>query len=565
MLDLTFATVVFCGWIFSVCAHEFGHALLAYWGGDVSVKDKGYLTFNPLKYTDVQLSLVLPLVFLLLGGIPLPGAAVYINQSQLRSRGWQSAVAAAGPGATLGVALGLGWLLHQLPGGETFLQGGVVDALGQGQGDAIGFRDSWFLYGLSFLVMLQMAALVLNLLPIPPLDGYGIVEPWLPRSWQNSLGQFRRYGFLVILGAFWLVPAFSQLFWSVVVTLTALVLQTSMNATLGTFITAYGVFQGGAKVLLVGVLVVAVIINQIHQRRQPCPPAPVASRPPRRSAATPTALKTQLRQVDQRLDQYLGGRSPDLDSDRDPDLTPDSSSTPTLGDLWYQKGLILVQQERWGEAQVVLAQSLEQDPQQPKVWYEQGRVLVRQGDRPAALEAFQRCLILDPQLASGWYEVGQVQLQLGQAAAALISFQTLATLLPQFAPAPHYQALAHGQLLQWSAALMACDRALSLKPQWADPWLYRGVALMELRDYDRALSALDRALDLDPDRLDIYYQKACCHSQLGQITPALDFLHIALAADATTDDRPRQRQALQDPHLAPLASHPRFLALMSPS
>ncbi|WP_233220817.1 hypothetical protein [Chlorogloea sp. CCALA 695] len=45
------------GWILSVCLHEFDHAIVAYWGGDTSVKDKGYLTLNPLKYTNINLCL----------------------------------------------------------------------------------------------------------------------------------------------------------------------------------------------------------------------------------------------------------------------------------------------------------------------------------------------------------------------------------------------------------------------------------------------------------------------------------------------------------------------------
>lgn len=79
---LPVAIFVCLGWIISVCLHEFGHAIVAYWGGDTSVKDKGYLTLNPLKYTDINLSLTLPLIFLLMGGIPLPGAAVYINEEK---------------------------------------------------------------------------------------------------------------------------------------------------------------------------------------------------------------------------------------------------------------------------------------------------------------------------------------------------------------------------------------------------------------------------------------------------------------------------------------------------
>ena len=79
--------LVLAGWAVSLCLHEFGHACVAYRGGDRSVRGKGYLTLDIRRYTDVGLSFVLPVVFLLLGGIPLPGGAVWINHGAIRSRG----------------------------------------------------------------------------------------------------------------------------------------------------------------------------------------------------------------------------------------------------------------------------------------------------------------------------------------------------------------------------------------------------------------------------------------------------------------------------------------------
>lgn len=59
---------VFVLWIASLCLHEFAHAQGAFVGGDTSVEEKGYLTLNPLRYTDPMLSIVWPLIFLALGG-----------------------------------------------------------------------------------------------------------------------------------------------------------------------------------------------------------------------------------------------------------------------------------------------------------------------------------------------------------------------------------------------------------------------------------------------------------------------------------------------------------------
>lgn len=51
-------------WILAISVHEFGHAIVAYWGGDNSVKAKGYLSFNPLRYINPIHSLIVPASYL---------------------------------------------------------------------------------------------------------------------------------------------------------------------------------------------------------------------------------------------------------------------------------------------------------------------------------------------------------------------------------------------------------------------------------------------------------------------------------------------------------------------
>jgi len=79
-------TIVFVvsGWVVSLCIHEFGHAVVAYLGGDRSVKASGYLDLNPIRYANLLMSIIFPVVFLVLGGIALPGGAVYIDHSAIR-------------------------------------------------------------------------------------------------------------------------------------------------------------------------------------------------------------------------------------------------------------------------------------------------------------------------------------------------------------------------------------------------------------------------------------------------------------------------------------------------
>ena len=187
--------IVIIGWIFSLCLHEFSHALVAYLGGDTSVREKGYLTFNPLKYTHPVYSILLPLVFLVLGGIGLPGGAVYIEKWRLRSKGWESAVSVAGPAANLLLALVLAVVLRLAPA----TVGGVWP-------------------GLAFLALLQIMAVVLNLVPIPPLDGYGVIAPYLGSPLRAQTDRLGNILILVFFAVLWYVPFISNGFWSIAFT-----------------------------------------------------------------------------------------------------------------------------------------------------------------------------------------------------------------------------------------------------------------------------------------------------------------------------------------------------------
>lgn len=191
---MTFA-IVFFGWIFSLCLHEFSHALVAYFGGDTTVREKGYLTFNPLRYTHPLFSIILPLVFLLLGGIGLPGGAVYIERWRIRNRFVLSAMSLAGPFANLIVAILLGLVLRFWPS-----------------------IDPRFLPGLSFLLVLQISAVLFNLIPLPPFDGYNALEPFLHPVIRMQVDRFRGATIWIVLLLFWYVPFVADMFWESVFT-----------------------------------------------------------------------------------------------------------------------------------------------------------------------------------------------------------------------------------------------------------------------------------------------------------------------------------------------------------
>lgn len=192
--------LVMAGWLFSLTLHEYAHARVAYMGGDVTVREKGYLSFNPLRYMDPVLSIVMPLVFVLAGGIALPGGLVYVRHDLLRSPGWSTGVSLAGPAANVACALACAapFVLGIAP--ESVYDAGA----------------GWT--ALAYLGVLQVMAVVLNLLPVPPLDGFGAIEPHLPRETRIALLPLRRYGMIAVFLVLWFVEPVNLAFFRFVAT-----------------------------------------------------------------------------------------------------------------------------------------------------------------------------------------------------------------------------------------------------------------------------------------------------------------------------------------------------------
>ena len=183
---------VIAGWLVSLCLHEFGHAYTAWRFGDTDVAVRGYLTLNPLKYSNPFLSLGLPLLFIALGGIGLPGGAVYLRTAFMTPR-QRTIVNLAGPFANLVLAVLL------LAAARLFLDPGHLAFWG----------------AVAFLGFLQITALLLNLLPIPGLDGYAALEPHLSPGIRRTMEPVRQFGFFILLLVL-LAPGPNRMFFSAV-------------------------------------------------------------------------------------------------------------------------------------------------------------------------------------------------------------------------------------------------------------------------------------------------------------------------------------------------------------
>ena len=177
--------------IFAVTVHEAAHGWVADKLGDPTARELGRITFNPIPHIDLIGTILLPLglytLSTLMGGMGfLFGYAkpVPVNAARLhRPRRDMALVAAAGPGANLVMAL---------------LWAGVV-ALAPYIGSLLPGPGVFLMQAGAFGVLINLFLMVLNLLPIPPLDGSRVVTSLLPLSLAQRYARLEPWGLVILL------------------------------------------------------------------------------------------------------------------------------------------------------------------------------------------------------------------------------------------------------------------------------------------------------------------------------------------------------------------------------
>jgi len=152
--------------IFSVVIHEVSHGFVANYLGDPTAKNAGRLTLNPIPHLDPIGSIVLPLMLVILNSGFIIGWAkpVPVNPMNLRNYKYGDLfVSIAGPLSNFAIALIFGLALRFIPIGT--------------------FNEILPLLFVN-IVIINLFLGVLNLLPIPPLDGSHILSTFLPRQVQ---------------------------------------------------------------------------------------------------------------------------------------------------------------------------------------------------------------------------------------------------------------------------------------------------------------------------------------------------------------------------------------------
>ncbi|HEX9770934.1 MAG TPA: site-2 protease family protein [Kiloniellales bacterium] len=175
--------------LFAITLHEASHGYVAWRLGDDTAYRMGRVTFNPLRHVDPFGTVILPAMLFMTGGILFGWAKpVPVNFRRLnRPRRDMVLVAAAGPASNLVLATVSALGFHLIPFASATLGTWLADALGK-----------------SILINLVLA--VLNMLPLPPLDGGRVAVGLLPRALAEPLARLERWGLLILIGGLFLLP-----------------------------------------------------------------------------------------------------------------------------------------------------------------------------------------------------------------------------------------------------------------------------------------------------------------------------------------------------------------------
>lgn len=169
--------------IFAITVHEAAHGFAARFFGDMTADRAGRITLNPLKHIDPVGTILVPALTLLVGGILFGWAKpVPVDFSRLRNPKrdmlW---VAAAGPASNFVMALF--WaLMIKLSVSSPNIYSEPMVLMGQAG------------------VMINVVLMVLNLLPLPPLDGGRIAVSLLPNHMAYKYAQVERFGLIILIG-----------------------------------------------------------------------------------------------------------------------------------------------------------------------------------------------------------------------------------------------------------------------------------------------------------------------------------------------------------------------------
>jgi Zn-dependent protease len=204
--DLVEGIAFYAVFVFAVTVHEAAHAWVAMKGGDLTAYAGGQVSLDPLPHMKREPfgMVILPIVTLVTSGFPIGFASAPYDPAWAARHPRRAAwMALAGPGANLALTLAsalairAGIAFDRLAAPDSLSFTSVTAAVG----DPGGLASASALL-LSIFFSLNLLLFVLNMLPVPPLDGSGALTLVLPQRWVEGYQTLCRQPVVAILALF---------------------------------------------------------------------------------------------------------------------------------------------------------------------------------------------------------------------------------------------------------------------------------------------------------------------------------------------------------------------------
>jgi tetratricopeptide (TPR) repeat protein len=393
------------------------------------------------------------------------------------------------------------------------------------------YSDHWIWPSLSFLVVIEIAGLILNLLPIPGLDGFGIIDPWIPDRFRKKLRPLYQYGIPALFGLFLFSPSASQALWN-----PAFALGATLGIDLGDYANGYSLLKEWT-LPMIGVLV---FVYAIYSR--------IVGKPAE-SYETLIANGDRYRdaqQYEKALDAY--------------DHAIAKDSTQISG--WWQRGNILISMGQNKDALLAFDQAvkLAQGDQTKlnSLYFNRGLAFFYLKAYEKALQEFMSISEVDED-PKHLYWIASTFKQMEKWEKSLEYLNRSIAIRPAYFDALITRASVYEVLDQPDQALADCDRAICLNPKDITAWMTSGRILFCQKRYQEAIEAHRRIIRFQPQDWLAWYNTACCHAHLQELQPAIKALEKAVAIAPSE----AKESAASDRDLDNLRAMPEFQHLIS--
>lgn len=217
MTDPIEAIAFYAVFVFAVTVHEASHAWAAMMGGDLTAYHGGQVSLDPIPHMKRETfgMVILPILTVAMNGFPIGYASAPYNVDWARRYPKRAAwMALAGPASNLALALiaavliriGVGMGSFEAPMSINFRQ--VTAAVGEG-----GDLPSAFAMLISLFFSMNLLLFLLNMIPLPPLDGSGAIPLILPADWVETYQRFMQQPTFALIGLVAVFYFFSDLFY----------------------------------------------------------------------------------------------------------------------------------------------------------------------------------------------------------------------------------------------------------------------------------------------------------------------------------------------------------------